>query len=383
MNNTSAWKNFKSTIAAPIDPWLFFAMLAIYIMSLFLLYSADGQEFGQLENKTIHTILGFALLWIIAVFKPQTAAKVALPVYIVGVLLLIGVEVAGVTVNGSTRWLSLGFTRIQPSEIMKIGIPMTVAWYFQRYEGRLKWIHYIVALVLILVPVVLILKQPDLGTAALIMASGIFVIFFAGLPWKAIFAAIIAFVAALPLLWNYGMHDYQKTRVLTLLDPTKDPLGAGYHIIQSMIAIGSGGVWGKGWLNGTQTHLDYIPESTTDFIFAVFGEEFGLIGNILLLLVYLIILARGLWIAAQAQSLYSRTLAGALTMTFFCYAFVNMGMVSGILPVVGVPLPLVSYGGTATLSIMVVIALLMGIANEHKNLRRRNADNDNLTESEE
>ena len=179
MNNTSAWKNFKSTIAAPIDPWLFFAMLAIYIMSLFLLYSADGQEFGQLENKTIHTVLGFALLWIIAVFKPQTAAKVALPVYIVGVLLLIGVEVAGVTVNGSTRWLSIGFTRIQPSEIMKIGIPMTVAWYFQRYEGRLKWIHYIVALVLILVPVALILKQPDLGTAALIMASGIFVIFFA------------------------------------------------------------------------------------------------------------------------------------------------------------------------------------------------------------
>ena len=281
MNNTSAWKNFKSTITAPIDPWLFFAMLAIYIMSLFLLYSADGQEFGQLENKTIHTVLGFALLWIIAVFKPQTAAKVALPVYIVGVLLLIGVEVAGVTVNGSTRWLNLGFTRIQPSEIMKIGIPMTVAWYFQRYEGRLKWIHYIVALILILVPVALILKQPDLGTAALIMASGIFVIFFAGLPWKAIFAAIIAFVAALPLLWNYGMHDYQKTRVLTLLDPTKDPLGAGYHIIQSMIAIGSGGVWGKGWLNGTQTHLDYIPESTTDFIFAVFGEEFGLIGNIL------------------------------------------------------------------------------------------------------
>ena len=326
--------------------------------------------------------MGFALLWIIAVFKPQTAAKVALPVYIVGVLLLIGVEVAGVTVNGSTRWLSLGFTRIQPSEIMKIGIPMTVAWYFQRYEGRLKWIHYIVALVLIIVPVALILKQPDLGTAALIMASGIFVIFFAGLPWKAIFAAIIASVAALPLLWNYGMHDYQKTRVLTLLDPTKDPLGAGYHIIQSMIAIGSGGVWGKGWLNGTQTHLDYIPESTTDFIFAVFGEEFGLIGNILLLLVYLIILARGLWIAAQAQSLYSRTLAGALTMTFFCYAFVNMGMVSGILPVVGVPLPLVSYGGTATLSIMVVLALLMGIANEHKNCRR-NADNDDLTESEE
>ena len=303
-------------------------MLAIYIMSLFLLYSADGQEFGQLEN-TIHTVLGFALLWIIAVFKPQTAAKVALPIYIVGVLLLIGVEVAGVTVNGSTRWLSLGFTRIQPSEIMKIGIPMTVAWYFQRYEGRLKWIHYIVALVLILVPVALILKQPDLGTAALIMASGIFVIFLPDCPGKPFFSAIIAFVAALPRLVGITACTTTRKPASSLCSTQpKNPLGAGYHIIQSMIAIGSGGVWGKGWLNGTQTHLDYIPESTTDFIFAVFGEEFGLIGNILLLLVYLIILARGLWIAAQAQSLYSRTLAGALTMTFFCYAFVNMGMVS-------------------------------------------------------
>ena len=383
MNNTSAWKNFKSTITAPIDPWLFFCHAHHLhhepVPALFC-----GRARVRPIGKQNHPYR-FGLCPFMDYCRIQAAngCQSCPAYYIVGVLLLIGVEVAGVTVNGSTRWLSLGFTRIQPSEIMKIGIPMTVAWYFQRYEGRLKWIHYIVALVLILVPVALILKQPDLGTAALIMASGIFVIFFAGLPWKAIFAAIIAFVAALPILWNYGMHDYQKTRVLTLLDPTKDPLGAGYHIIQSMIAIGSGGVWGKGWLNGTQTHLDYIPESTTDFIFAVFGEEFGLIGNILLLLVYLIILARGLWIAAQAQSLYSRTLAGALTMTFFCYAFVNMGMVSGILPVVGVPLPLVSYGGTATLSIMVVLALLMGIANEHKNRRRRNADNDDLTESEE
>lgn len=249
---------------------------------------------------------------------------------------------------------------------MKIALPMMVAWYFQKYEMSLRWYHYLAAIVIVLVPVALILKQPDLGTATLIMASGLFVIFFAGLPWKAIFAALIGFAAALPLLWRYGMHDYQKTRVLTLLDPTQDPLGAGYHIIQSMIAIGSGGIWGKGWLNGTQTHLDYIPESTTDFIFAVYGEEFGLIGNVLLLAIYLLILARGLYIAAKAPTLYSRTLAGALTMTFFCYAFVNMGMVSGILPVVGVPLPLVSYGGTATLSIMVVLALLMGIANQRR-----------------
>lgn len=364
-DNQSLPAKIRRAVWKPIDPWLFGAMLAVYVMSLFLLYSADGGEFGQLENKTVHTVLGFVLLWVVACIKPSNIAKLALPIYVVGVLLLVGVEFAGVTVNGSTRWLDIGIGRIQPSEIMKIGLPMTVAWFFQRYEGHLRWFHYIAAMILIAVPGVLILKQPDLGTATLIMASGIFVVFFAGLPWKVIFAAIIGFVAMLPLMWNYGMHDYQKTRVLTLLDPTKDPLGDGYHIIQSMIAIGSGGIWGKGWLNGTQTHLDYIPESTTDFIFAVFGEEFGLIGNILLLSVYLVILGRGLYIAARAQTLYGRTLTGALTMTFFCYAFVNMGMVSGILPVVGVPLPLVSYGGTATLSIMMVLALLMGIANEH------------------
>ena len=350
----------------PLDPWLFYAMLAVYLMSMFLLYSADGQDIGRLENKTLHTILGMGLLLIFARIRPNILSNFALPIYVLGVVLLLGVHFFGVTVNGSTRWLNLGFVRLQPSEIMKIGLPMTVAWFFQRYENNLSWFHYLAALVLIVVPVALILKQPDLGTATLIMASGLFVIFFAGLPWKALLVSLIAFAAALPLMWNYGMHDYQKQRVLTLLDPSKDPLGAGYHILQSMIAIGSGGVWGKGWLNGTQTHLDYIPESTTDFIFAVYGEEFGLIGNILLLIVYLVILGRGLVIASQAKTLYNRTLAGALTMTFFCYAFVNMGMVSGILPVVGVPLPLVSYGGTATLSIMFILALLMGIANQNR-----------------
>lgn len=360
----------KRLIWQPIDPWLFYAMLIIYVMSLFLLYSADGQDIGRLESKTMHTVIGFALIWLIARTKPQTLAKFALPAYLLGVLMLVGVHFFGVTVNGSTRWLNLGI-RIQPSEIMKIALPMMVAWYLQRNSGNLRWHHYLTATVIVMVPVFLILKQPDLGTATLIMASGLFVVFFAGLPWKVILAALAAAVAALPLMWNYVMHDYQKTRVLTLLDPTKDPLGDGYHIIQSMIAIGSGGVWGKGWLNGTQTHLDYIPESTTDFIFAVYGEEFGLIGNLLLLAVYLIILARGLYIAAQAPNLYSRTLAGALTMTFFCYAFVNMGMVSGILPVVGVPLPLVSYGGTATLSIMTILALLMGIANQKKDNKGR------------
>lgn len=371
MSDIRISQKMKQIIWAPIDGWLFFSMLAIYIMSLFLLYSADGQEFGQLENKTLYTILSLILLWFIARIRPSKIAKFAPLLYLIGVVLLIGVEVAGVTVNGSTRWLNIGIGRIQPSEIMKIALPMMVAWFFQRYQSKLKWYHYIFAILIVIAPVLLILKQPDLGTATLIMASGIFVIFFAGLPWRVIFGAILLAVAAFPLMWNYGMHDYQKMRVLMLLDPAKDPLGAGYHIIQSMIAIGSGGVWGKGWLNGTQTHLDYIPESTTDFIFAVFGEEFGLVGNILLLLVYLLILGRGLYIAAYANTLYSRTLAGALTMTFFCYAFVNMGMVTGILPVVGVPLPFVSYGGTATLSIMVILALLMSIANDQKlNVRK-------------
>ena len=365
MKNENLIDRIKHAIWHPMDPWLFYSMLIVYIMSLFLLYSADGQDIGQLENKTLHTVIGFALLWCIARIRPQFLANFALPAYVIGVLLLLCVHFFGITVNGSTRWINLGI-RLQPSEIMKIALPMMVARYFQKHEMNLCWHHYLTAIILVLIPGALILKQPDLGTATLIMASGIFVIFFAGLPWKAILAAMVGFVCALPLIWYYGLHDYQKNRILTLIDPTQDPLGNGYHIIQSMIAIGSGGIWGKGWLNGTQTHLDYIPESTTDFIFAVYGEEFGLIGNILLLIIYLVILGRGLYIASHAPNLYSRTLAGALTMTFFCYAFVNMGMVSGILPVVGVPLPLVSYGGTATLSIMVILALLMGIANQKK-----------------
>ncbi|WP_225747841.1 rod shape-determining protein RodA [Eikenella sp. Marseille-P7795] len=357
-------RRYWQKIWEPMDMWLFYSMLAIYVMSLFLLYSADGQSIGQLENKTLHTVLGFVLLWGIARTRPQVLGNFAVPLYAFSLLMLIGVHFFGITVNGSQRWLNLGIVRLQPSELMKIALPMTVAWFLQKHETELDWKHYLGALGLVMAPVFLILKQPDLGTAVLIMASGLFVMFFAGLSWRVIAVSVVGFFASLPLMWNYVMHDYQRTRVLTLLDPSKDPLGAGYHILQSMTAIGSGGIWGKGWLNGTQTHLDYIPESTTDFIFAVYGEEFGLIGNILLLLVYTVMLGRGLYIAAKAPTLYSRTLAGALTMTLFCYIFVNMGMVSGILPVVGVPLPLVSYGGTATLSIMIIIAMLMGISNQ-------------------
>ena len=369
ISDNHPFKRIQQIMLDPIDKWMILAMLIIYVMSLFLLYSADGQEFVQLEKKTLHTFIGFLLLWGLARIKPQILASLALPAYIGGVVLLVAVELFGVTVNGSTRWLDIGPVRIQPSEIMKIGLPMMVAWYFQRYDTDLRWYHYLGAIGIIMVPVALILKQPDLGTATLIMASGLFVVFFAGLSWRVLLVTVIAAIAAMPLMWEYGMHDYQRTRVLTLLDPTKDPLGAGYHILQSLIAIGSGGVWGKGWLNGTQTHLDYIPESTTDFIFAVFGEEFGLVGNVILVILYVFIVTRGLIISARARTLYERTIAAAFTMTFFCYAFVNMGMVSGILPVVGVPLPLVSYGGTATLSIMIMLGMLMSIYNNQSQQR--------------
>ena len=240
--------------------------------------------------------------------------------------------------NGARRWLDVGVTRIQPSELMKIAVPLALAWYFDRYEASLRLGDYAVAAIMLLVPVALIVRQPDLGTAMLIMASGFFVLFLAGLSWKVIAGLALAGIASLPIAWS-ALHDYQRQRLLTLLDPTQDPLGAGYHTIQSTIAVGSGGVFGKGWLNGTQTHLDFIPERTTDFIFAVYAEEFGLFGNLVLLALFLLVIARGMVITANAPTLFARLLAGAITLTFFTYAFVNMGMVSGILPVVGVPLP--------------------------------------------
>ena len=359
-------KRLYNFVLGPLDKWLLVCLLLIYVASMFLLYSADGQQIDQLKNKSVHTVLGFLLVWGLAKIRPQTLSNFAPPIYVIGVVLLVGVELFGITVNGSTRWLNIGITRIQPSEIMKITLPMMLAWYFQKTELARNWKHFVVAIILIGIPCVLILKQPDLGTTLLIGASGIFVLFFAGISWRTIFASIISFIAITPIMWFYVLKPYQIQRILTLLDPTKDPLGAGYHIIQSMIAIGSGGVLGKGWLKGTQNQLDYIPESTTDFIFAVWGEEFGLIGNILLLIVYAVIIGRGLVIAGRAPTLYGKLLASALTMTLFCYAFVNMGMVSGILPVVGVPLPLMSYGGTATLTIMFIIGLLMGIANQRR-----------------
>jgi rod shape determining protein RodA len=334
----------------------------IFIMSMLVLFSASNQSWHKADNKLVYTVMALAVMWVMANARPQTVMNFAPPLYALGVLLLLGVHFFGITVNGSTRWLNLAVVRIQPSEIMKTALPMMLAWYFQKYESTLNWRHYLLAVVMIAVPGALVLKQPDLGTAVLIMGAGFFVLFFAGLSWKIIIGGLIAFAASLPVVWNM-MHDYQRRRVLTLIDPMQDPLGDGYHIIQSMIAIGSGGPWGKGWLNGSQTHLDYIPERTTDFIFAVYSEEFGLAGNLLLLVLYLGIISRGMLITARAQTLYGRLLAGAITLSFFVYVFVNMGMVAGILPVVGVPLPFMSYGGTATVSLAVALGMLMSIGN--------------------
>ncbi|HRE18414.1 MAG TPA: rod shape-determining protein RodA, partial [Rhodocyclaceae bacterium] len=300
------------------------------------------------------------IMFVMAQTPPQKLMRFAVPLYLLGVVLLIGVALFGVVVNGSRRWLSLGFMRIQPSEIMKIAMPLVLAWYFHTYESVLKARHFVVAAIILLVPIAFILKQPDLGTSLLIAAAGFFVIFFAGLPWKVMIGLGAAAGAAMPFAWSM-LHDYQRRRVLTLLDPSSDPLGAGYHIIQSTIAIGSGGGLGKGWLKGSQTHLEFIPEKHTDFIFAVFSEEWGLLGNGILLVLFTLLIGRGLMIAAAAPTMFSRLLAAAITMVFFIYAFVNMGMVSGILPVVGVPLPFISYGGTALVTLFLGIGILMSI----------------------
>lgn len=358
-------KRLWQAVIEPFDGWLMLFLGGVFMLSMLVLFSASNQSWHKIDNKLVYTVLGLVVMWLMAKARPQMVMNFAPPLYLLGVLLLIGVDLFGIIVNGSQRWLNLGVARIQPSEIMKIALPMMVAWYFQKYETTLNWRHYVIASVMIAIPGVLVLKQPDLGTAVLIMGAGFFVMFFAGLSWKILFGGAVLFAASLPVVWNL-MHDYQRRRVLTLIDPMQDPLGDGYHIIQSMIAIGSGGPWGKGWLNGSQTHLDYIPERTTDFIFAVYSEEFGLAGNLLLLSLYLLIISRGMLIAARAQTLYGRLLAGAITLSFFVYVFVNMGMVAGILPVVGVPLPFMSYGGTATVSLAIALGMLMGIARHQR-----------------
>jgi len=342
------------------------ALIIFLIMSagLITLYSAGIDFPGRFEGQIRNILFAFVVMWIAASIPPQTLMRFAVPVYTVGVTLLIAVAVFGIVKKGARRWLNVGMV-IQPSEIMKIAMPLMLAWFFQKREGMVGWREFLVAALLLVAPVGLIVKQPDLGTAILVLAAGFYVIFLAGLSWKAIVGLVTAAAASLPLVWVL-LHDYQRQRVMTLIDPTSDPLGKGFHIIQATIAVGSGGVAGKGWLQGSQAHLHFIPERTTDFIFAVFAEEFGLIGNIVLMVLYLLLIGRGLMIAAQAATIFSRLLAGAITMIFFTYAFVNMGMVSGILPVVGVPLPFMSYGGTALVTLGLGAGILMSIQRNRK-----------------
>ncbi|NTV11394.1 MAG: rod shape-determining protein RodA, partial [Zoogloea sp.] len=334
-------------ILAPMDGMLFAITGGLLAFAFIVMASASPD---RIVSQLLNMGIAFLVMWIAATIPPQRMMSVAVPLYVLGVLLLVAVALFGDVSKGARRWLNIGVGRIQPSEIMKIAMPLMLAWYFQTREGMIRAKDFIVAAALLVVPVALIAKQPDLGTAILVLAAGFYVIFFAGLSWRLIppvaiagmigVAGIVAFgdrICEPDVAWP-GMHDYQKHRICTLLDPTSDPLGKGFHIIQSTIAIGSGGVLGKGWGNGTQTHLEFIPERHTDFIFAVLSEEFGLIGAVFLLVLYSLLIVRGLAIAASAPTLFSRLLAGALTLIFFTYAFVNMGMVSGILPVVGVPL---------------------------------------------
>lgn len=340
-------------------------MILLLGACLTTLYSAGIDFPGRVEDQLRNIAVAFFAMWIAAIISPQTMMRLAVPLYTAGVALLIAVAIFGLVKKGARRWINVGVI-IQPSEIMKIATPLMLAWFFQKREGMLSWKEFVISAIILTIPVALIAKQPDLGTALLVLAAGFYVIFLAGLSWKMLFGLFVTTTASMPIIWN-RLHDYQRERVMTLLDPTSDPLGKGFHIIQSMIAIGSGGVTGKGWLKGTQAHLEFIPERTTDFIFAVYSEEFGLVGNLLLILLYLLLIARGMFIAANAASLFSRLLAGAITLIFFTYAFVNMGMVSGILPVVGVPLPFMSYGGTALVTLGLGSGILMSIQ-RHRNL---------------
>ena len=358
---------------AGFDGPLAFAVFLLACAGLLIMYSSGYDQGSRFVDHGRNMLIAGSIMFVVAQVPPQRLMTFAVPMYALGVALLIAVALFGITKKGAKRWVSLGIT-IQPSEILKIAMPMMLAWWFQKREGQLRPLDFIVACVLLAVPVALIVRQPDLGTAILVMSAGLFVIFFAGLSWKLIVpplllvgVGILLVVAFEPQLCADGvrwsvLHDYQQQRICTLLDPSRDPLGKGFHIIQGMIAIGSGGLLGKGFMQGTQTHLEFIPERTTDFIFAAYSEEFGLVGNLLLIGSFIFLVLRGMAIALEAPTLFSRLLAGAITLIFFTYAFVNMGMVSGILPVVGVPLPFISYGGTAMVTLGLGLGILMSIS---------------------
>ena len=348
-----------------LDFWLLLGLIAITGYGLLVLYSASGANEEMFRSRIIQVILGFTIMIVMAQFSPRFYQRLSPYLFIVGIILLILVDLIGVTSKGAQRWLDLGIFRFQPSEIVKLAVPLMVAAYLGKRSLPPKLKDTLIALIMIIVPTFLVAIQPDLGTAILVSASGIFVVFLAGMSWWLILIAAVGLAAFIPIMWFFLMHDYQRTRVLTLLDPEKDPLGAGYHILQSQIAIGSGGISGKGWMQGTQSQLEFLPEPHTDFIFAVLSEENGMLGIIILLLIYLFIIVRGLMIGVNAQTAFGRILTGGLILIFFVYVFVNIGMVSGILPVVGVPLPLVSYGGTSFVTLMAGFGLIMSI-HSHK-----------------
>lgn len=346
-----------------IDPYLLLGLLVIAAGGLVVLYSATSGDWGSVYRQMIRFGVGFGVMLVIAQFDPRLFQQWGGAVFLVGIGLLVAVLLVGAGAKGAQRWLDVfGFFRFQPSEIMKLAVPVMLAWYLSRYQLPPRHRHLLVSLLLLAIPVVLVIQQPDLGTSLLIAASGVFVIFLAGLSWKLITSFAAVLMAMLPVMWLFVMRDYQKQRVLTLFDPNSDPLGAGWNIIQSMTAIGSGGLEGKGYMQGTQSQLDFLPESHTDFIIAVLAEEFGFIGACALLAVYSAVILRGMLIAVRGRDNFCRLLAGSLTLTFFIYVFVNVGMVSGILPVVGVPLPLVSYGGTSIVTLLTSFGILMSIS---------------------
>jgi rod shape determining protein RodA len=348
-----------------IDPPLFYALLTLAAISLLVVYSASAENLLVTFKHLLRLVMGFAILFLLAQVRPEDLQRAAPILFGIGVVLLIAVLGFGTVAKGARRWLGVGVLSFQPSEIMKLALPMMLAWYFSRIALPPGSRPLALAGILIAIPVALIARQPDLGTAILVFGSGFAVVFLSGMRWRVLATLAAAAAVAIPFAWHY-LHDYQRRRILTLLDPSSDPLGAGYHTLQGMIAIGSGGFFGKGWLNSSQAHLDFLPESSTDFIFAVFAEEFGLLGTLILIGIYLFVIYRGFVIAWLAQETFTRLLAGGLTLVFFFYVFVNIGMVSGILPVVGVPLPIVSYGGTALVTLMAAFGMLMGIHTHRK-----------------
>lgn len=348
-----------------LDKTLLYALLALAALSLLVVYSGSAKDTGATLAHLMRLLLGFTVLAVVAQIRPEILERWSPYVFVAGMLLLAAVLAVGVIGKGAQRWLNLGFIRFQPSEIMKLAVPMMLSWFMARASLPPTLLRLALAFIMMAIPAFMIMKQPDLGTALLVFGAGTFVLFLGGLHWRVIIILLAGLAVAAPFAWNL-LHDYQRQRVLTLFDPEADPLGTGYHTIQSMIAVGSGGIYGKGWLNSSQAHLDYLPESSTDFIFAVYAEEFGLLGSLLLLAIYVFIAGRGLLIAYLAKDTYTRLLAGSLSLTFFLYFFVNMGMVTGILPIVGVPLPLMSYGGTSIVTIMAAFGILMSIQTHRK-----------------